>query len=102
MPHVRAAPKNQILSLRIGPPTLSALSKILLVRLPVDRPRALRPSSRLLLSNLSLVNSPLAMNLKVLPPSLGTMFMTGPSELVSADMPLVLSTISSTTAALTW
>ena len=41
------------------------------------------------------------MNLKVLPPSLGTMFMTGPSELVSADMPLVFSTISSTTAALT-
>jgi hypothetical protein len=42
------------------------------------------------------------MNLKAFPPSLGTTLTVTPSALLSAEMPLVCSTISWTTAELSW
>jgi hypothetical protein len=42
---------------------------------------------------------PFTMVLKVLPPSFGMMFITGPSAFTSAEMPLVCATISCTAAA---
>src|SRR5713101_3061190 len=50
IPQVRAAAKNQRRSRLIGPPTLTASSKILIVLFPVSRPRARNASVRLPLS----------------------------------------------------
>ena len=68
----------------------------------VVRPRALSSSDRLVASMLSLAKSPANATLKVLLPSLGMTFTTKPSALVSAEMPLVDITISSTDAELSW
>ena len=86
----------------MGPPRLAASSKIFTVLFAVCSPRARNSSVRLALSMPLPLYVPLRMVLKVLPPSFGTTFITGPSALTSAEMPLVCSTISSTTAALTW
>ena len=57
---------------------------------------------RFVASIAELANSPESIVRKVLPPSFGTMLTTMPSALVSAEMPLVDITISSTEAAFSW
>ena len=54
------------------------------------------------LSRLLLANRPARVVLNVLLPSFGMMFTTTPSALVSAEMPLVDMTISSTDEAVSW
>ena len=51
---------------------------------------------------LSLAKNPAAMPLNVLPPSFGMTLTTAPSAFVSAETPVVCSTISCTAAELIW
>ena len=95
-------PKNQSLSLLIGPPSEADSSNSFWVLLTVFRPRCLNSSLRLSPSRLLLENRPASVVLKVLLPSFGMMFTTTPSAFVSAEIPLVDITISSTDDAVSW
>src|ERR1700676_1027380 len=101
-PQLRPVPKNHSRSFLIGPPRLADSSKSLTVWLDVVRPRAISAESRLEPSKLWLVYWPLMFVRNVLLPSLGTTLTTMPSALVSAEMPLVDITSSSTDAELSW
>ncbi len=81
---------------------LADSSKSLSVLFAFVRPRLISASVRLVVSRSWLVNIPESDVWNTLPPSLGTTFMTMPSALVSAEMPLVEITISSTDAELSW
>ena len=89
------APKNQSLSFRIGPPSVTPASYTCSVVSVVVTPRERRSSLRLSLCSLSFVNSPERLNENLLPPSLGTPLAEKPLEALSAVMPPLSSTISS-------
>ena len=101
-PQVRGATKNQRWSFLIGPPTLIASSKSLMVLFAVSRPRSFRSCDRFVASIDEFAYIPERIVRNEFPPSFGTMLTTMPSALVSAEMPLVDMTISSTEAAFSW
>ena len=86
----------------IGPPMLTDSSKSFSVLFASRTPRSCSSGVRLSPSMLSFAKNPARSTVKSLPPSFGMTFNAGPSALVSAEMPLVCSTISSMTAALIW
>ena len=86
----------------IGPPRLSDWSHIFNVEFAVSRPASRSSCVRFWLSMLSLAKNPAAMPLNVLPPSFGMTLTTAPSAFVSAETPVVCSTISCTAAELIW
>ena len=98
LPHSRNEAKNQTLSCLIGPPTEKVPSQTLTTSFTVVRPLSRSSSVRLLICSLLPLNRPEALPLNVFPPSLGTMFATGPSALLSAEIPLVDSVTSSVSA----
>ncbi len=100
MPQLRGATKNQSRSFMIGPPRVADISNSFSVLFDAVRPAARSSSLRLLPSRLSFVYRAERAVRNWLLPSFGMMFTTRPSALVSAEMPLVDMTISSTDAEL--
>jgi len=86
----------------IGPPTLSDSSNTFIVLLAVRSPRSFSSCDRFVASIAEFAYTPPNEVRKLLPPSFGTMLTTMPSALVSAEMPEVDMTISSTEAAFSW
>ena len=101
-PQLRPAKKNHRLSRLIGPPRLIDWSHSFSVSFDVLRPCSRSSGVRFWPSMALLAKNPARIPLKVLPPSFGMTLTTAPSAFVSAEMPVVCSTISCTAAALIW